>query len=81
MHLCIQYSVQVIVQYKLAMLPWLLLWWWVVQLSVLHQKVMAVNEVVLWGEGRGGVGWGRGRRDTERKRGGGGAIKRGGPFQ
>ena len=51
------------------------------QLSALHQEVMAVNEVVLWGRGRGGAGWGRGRRDTERKRGGGGAIKRGGSFQ
>ena len=47
----------------LTVLLWLLLLCCVVHLSVLHQKVTAVNKVVLCGEGRGrGKGTERSRR-------------------
>ena len=42
-----------------------------VHLSALHQKVIAVNEIVLYGEGMGGVevSWGRKGGDGRRERG------------
>ena len=60
------------------MLLWLLLLCWVVHLSVLHQKVIAVNKVVLCGEERKGEGGEEREGEGERRRGRGGEGKGGG---
>ena len=68
-------------QYKLVQLLHIprILWCWVVYLSILHQNVIAVDEVVLQRGGKGGEGEGReGEGEGKRGEGRGGREGRGG---